>query len=205
MRRAFHTLYWLGKDILMKGTEAFEEIIPLLTDEPAIHANGYICRESFNIKDREENFYMIGSMGLASSIGLGVAINRPDQKTIIIDGDGNVLMSMGTLAMIAAAAPKNLLHVVIDNEAYESTGNQRSLSNSVSLEKVAQSAGYLQTKKVTSKNRIREAFQELMGKDGPSFLLIKVEPSFDKSTGRVHHTPEEITARFMKSLSPPKS
>ena len=114
-------------------------------------------------------------------------------------------MSMGTLAMIAAAAPKNLLHVVIDNEAYESTGNQRSLSNSVSLEKVAQSAGYLQTKKVTNKNHIREAFQELMGKDGPSFLLIKVEPSFDKSTGRVHHTPEEITARFMKSLNPPKN
>ena len=201
---AFHILYWLGKDILMKGTEAFEEIIPLLTDEPVIHANGYICRESFNIKDREENFYKIGSMGLASSIGLGVAINRPDQKTIIIDGDGNVLMSMGTLAMIAAAAPKNLLHVVIDNEAYESTGNQRSLSNSVSLEKVAQSAGYLQTKKVTNKNHIREAFQELMGKDGPSFLLIKVEPSFDKSTGRVRHTPEEITARFMKNLNPPK-
>jgi len=189
----------------MKGTEAFEEIIPLLKDEPVIHANGYICRESFNIKDREGNFYMIGSMGLASSIGLGVAINRPDQKTIIIDGDGNVLMSMGTLAMIAAAAPKNLLHVVIDNEAYDSTGNQRSLSNSVSLEKVAQSAGYLQTKKVTNKNHIREAFQELMGKDGPSFLLIKVEPSFDKSTGRVHHAPEEITARFMKSLSPPKN
>ena len=184
----------------MKGTEAFEEIIPLLTDEIAIHANGYICRESFNIKDRENNFYMIGSMGLASSIGLGVAVSRPDQKTIIIDGDGNVLMSMGTLAMIAAAAPKNLIHIVIDNEAYESTGRQRSLSESVSLEKVAQSAGYLQTKKVTNKNQIKDAFQELMGKDGPSFLLVKVEPSFDKSTGRVHHSPEEITSRFMESI-----
>ena len=189
----------------MKGTEAFEEIIPLLTDEIAIHANGYICRESFNIKDRENNFYMIGSMGLASSIGLGVAVSRPDQKTIIIDGDGNVLMSMGTLAMIAAAAPKNLIHIVIDNEAYESTGRQRSLSESVSLEKVAQSAGYLQTKKVTNKNQIKDAFQELMGKDGPSFLLVKVEPSFDKSTGRVHHTPEEITSRFMKSIKKTKS
>jgi thiamine pyrophosphate-dependent acetolactate synthase large subunit-like protein len=195
----------LGKDILMKGTEAFEEIIPLLTDEIAIHANGYICRESFNIKDRENNFYMIGSMGLASSIGLGVAVSHPDQKTIIIDGDGNVLMSMGTLAMIAAAAPKNLIHIVIDNEAYESTGIQRSLSRSVSLEKVAQSAGYLQTKKVTNKNQIKDAFQELMGKDGPSFLLVKVEPSFDKSTGRVHHTPEEITLRFMKSIKKIKS
>ena len=144
-------------------------------------------------------------MGLASSIGLGVAISRPDQKTVIIDGDGNVLMSMGTLAMIAAAAPKNLLHIVIDNEAYESTGSQRSLSNFVSLEKITQSAGYLQIKKVTSKDRIKEAFQELMKKDGPSFLLIKAEPSFDKSTGRVHHTPEEITTRFMKSLKPTKN
>jgi phosphonopyruvate decarboxylase/sulfopyruvate decarboxylase subunit beta len=189
----------------MKGTEAFEEIIPLLTDEIVIHANGYICRESFNIKDRENNFYMIGSMGLASSIGLGVAVSRPDQKTIIIDGDGNVLMSMGTLAMIAAAAPKNLIHIVIDNEAYESTGRQRSLSESVSLEKIAQSAGYLQIKKVTNKNKIKDAFQELMRKDGPSFLLVKVEPSFDKSTGRVHHTPEEITSRFMKSIKKTKS
>ena len=195
----------MGKGILMKGTEAFEEIIPLLTDEIAIHANGYICRESFNIKDRENNFYMIGSMGLASSIGLGVAVSRPDQKTIIIDGDGNVLMSMGTLAMIAAAAPKNLIHIVIDNEAYESTGRQRSLSRSVSLERVAQSAGYLQTKKVTNKNQIKDAFQELMEKDGPSFLLVKVEPSFDKSTGRVHHTPEEITLRFMKSIKKTKN
>ena len=189
----------------MKGTEAFEEIIPLLTNEPVIHANGFICRESFKIKDREGNFYMIGSMGLASSIGLGVAISRPEQKTIIIDGDGNVLMSLGTLAMIAAAAPKNLLHIVIDNEVYESTGSQGSLSNSIALEKVAQSAGYLQTKKVTNKDQIKGAFQELLDKDGPSFLLIKVEPSFDKSTGRVHHTPEEITSRFMKSLSPSKS
>ena len=185
----------------MKGIEAFKEIIPLLTDESVIHANGFICRESFNIKDREGNFYMIGSMGLASSIGLGVAISRPDQKTIIIDGDGNVLMSMGTLAMIASAAPKNLLHIVIDNEVYESTGSQGSLSNSVSLEKVAQSAGYLQAKKVTCKDQVRHAFQELVQKDGPSFLLINVEPSFNKSTGRVHHTPEEITARFMKSLN----
>ncbi|MBT3513801.1 MAG: sulfopyruvate decarboxylase subunit beta [Nitrospina sp.] len=184
----------------MKGTEAFEKIIPLLTNEAVIHANGYICRESFNIKDREKNFYMIGSMGLASSIGLGIAVSSPGQQTVIIDGDGNILMSMGTLAMIAAAAPKNLLHIVIDNGVYESTGNQRSLSNAVSLEKVAQSAGYLHTKKVLHKNKIKEAFQELMEKDGPSFLLIKVEPSFDKSTGRVEHTPEEITARFMKNL-----
>mgnify|MGYP000675218840 FL=1 len=102
----------------MKGAEAFQELIPLIRDEPVVHANGFICRESFAQKDREANFYMIGSMGLASSIGLGVALCKPDKKVIIIDGDGNVLMAMGTLAMIAAEAPKNLIHVVIDNEVY---------------------------------------------------------------------------------------
>ena len=126
----------------MKGTEAFQELIPLIKYEPVVHANGFICRESFAQKDREANFYMIGSMGLASSIGLGVALCKPDEKVIIIDGDGNVLMAMGTLAMIAAEAPGNLIHVVIDNEVYESTGSQRSLSGKVKLEEVARSVGY---------------------------------------------------------------
>ena len=185
----------------MKGTEAFQELLPLLGDELLVHANGYICRESFSIKDREENFYMIGSMGLASSIGLGVALCQPDRKVIILDGDGNVLMSMGTLAMIAAEAPKNLVHIVIDNEVYESTGKQRSISSAVSLEKVAKSSGYRRALRVDKREEIKPAFEKLTNSVGPAFLLIKVEPCFDPKTGRVTHTPEEITERFMRSLT----
>ena len=184
----------------MKGTEAFQEILPLLKDEPVVHANGYICRESFQLQDREANFYMIGSMGLASSIGLGVALCRPDKKVIIFDGDGNVLMSMGTLAMIAATAPKNLVHVVFDNQVYESTGSQSSMSGSVPLEEVARSSGYPVALKVTKKEEVKPAFEKLMSTDGPGFLLIKVSPDFDPKTGRVTHTPEEIKARFMNAL-----
>ena len=185
----------------MKGTEAFQELIPLIKDEPVVHANGFICRESFAHKDREANFYMIGSMGLASSIGLGVALCKPDKKIIIIDGDGNVLMAMGTLAMIAAEAPKNLIHVVIDNEVYESTGSQRSLSSKVRLEEVARSTGYKNVLRVEKKEEIKAAFLKMKVSEGPNFLLIKVEPGFDPSTGRVTHTPEEITYRFMKAIS----
>jgi sulfopyruvate decarboxylase subunit beta len=185
----------------MKGTEALQELLLLLRDESLVHANGFICRESFSIKDRKENFYMIGSMGLASSIGLGVALCKPNRKVIVLDGDGNVLMSMGTLAMIAAEAPKNLIHVVIDNEVYESTGKQRSISNKVPLEQVAKSAGYRQAVRVDKKEEIKPVFEKLINSDGPVFLLIKVEPCFDLKTGRVTHTPEEITERFMKSLS----
>jgi sulfopyruvate decarboxylase subunit beta len=185
----------------MKGTEAFQELLPLFKDELVVHANGYICRESFSIKDREENFYMIGSMGLASSIGLGLALCRPDRKVIALDGDGNVLMSLGTLAMIAAEAPKNLFHIVIDNEVYESTGKQRSVSNAVPLEQVAKSTGYRQAVLVDKREEIKPAFEMLINSDGPVFLLIKVRPCFDQNTGRVTHTPEQITNRFMKSLN----
>ena len=185
----------------MKGTEAFQEILPLINDEPVVHANGFICRESFALKDREANFYMIGSMGLASSIGLGVAMCKPDKKVIIIDGDGNVLMALGTLAMIAAEAPANLIHVVIDNEVYESTGSQRSLSGKVKLEEIANSTGYKNVLRIDKKEEIKEAFLKLKELPGPNFLLIKVEPCFDSSTGRVTHTPEEITERFMQAIS----
>ena len=185
----------------MKGTEAFQELLPLIKDdEPVVHANGFICRESFALKDREANFYMIGSMGLASSIGLGVAICKPEKKVIIIDGDGNVLMALGTLAMIAAEAPKNLIHVVIDNEVYESTGNQRSLSSKVQLEEIAKSSGYKNTLRVEKKDEIKIAFLKLKELPGPNFLLIKVKPCFDPSTGRVTHTPEEFTKRFMQAI-----
>ncbi|NIP99259.1 MAG: sulfopyruvate decarboxylase subunit beta [Nitrospinaceae bacterium] len=184
----------------MTGTEAFETLIPLLREEAVIHANGYICRESFRLKDRDGNFYMIGSMGLASSIGLGVAMGRPEKKVIVFDGDGNVLMALGTLAMIAAAAPENFLHVVFDNQVYESTGKQRSISPQVPLDEVARSAGYRHTRKVSRHEDLEPAFLELRESEGPSFLLVDVAPSFQPGTGRVTHSPEEIKTRFMKSL-----
>lgn len=185
----------------MKGTEAIQTILSLLDEEPVIHANGFICRESFQVKDRPANFYMIGSMGLASSIGLGVALGRPERKVIVLDGDGNVLMSMGNLAMISAAAPKNLIHVVIDNEVYESTGSQKTLSNIIRLEEMARAAGYRLIENVAEKENLKQAFGRMLAADGPAFLLVKVLPSFDKATGRVTHGPEEIKQRFMKALS----
>ena len=184
----------------MKGIEVYRELAPLLKDEPVVLANGFISREFYNVKDRVGNFYMIGSMGLASSIGLGVALAQPERKTIVVDGDGNVLMAMGTLAMIAANAPKNLLHIVVDNEVYESTGKQRSISNAMALEEVARSLGYKQVMRVTKREDFKPAYEQLYKAEGPTFLLAKVEPGFDPSFGRVTHTPEEIRDRFMGNL-----
>ena len=185
----------------MKGTEAVEIVMSLAGDSPVVNANGFIGREAFNVVDRESNFYMIGSMGLASSIGLGVALCKPDKKVIILEGDGNVLMAMGTLAMIAASSPKNLVHVVIDNGVYESTGKQKTLSRDVRLEEVAKGVGYKTSLAVSNSNSLRQAMKTMIKEEGPSFLLARVEASFNKDAGRVTHTPEEIKERFMRSVA----
>lgn len=185
----------------MKLAEALSVVIPLLRDEVVVHANGFISRESFNIQDRLGNFYMIGSMGLASSIALGVALNRPDRHVVIFDGDGNVLMNMGSLAMIAATQPKNLVHFVFDNEVYGSTGNQRTVSGQVPLEEIARASGYTQAKRVDNATTLLTTAKELLSQPGPSFLLIKIEPDYEeRHIGRITHEPPEIAARFMKAL-----
>ena len=126
----------------MKGTEAFQEILPLISDEPVIHANGFICRESFALKDREANFYMIGSMGLSSSIGLGISIINKNKKIYIFDGDGNILMNLGSLVTIGSIAPKNLIHLVFDNSIHESTGGQPTATDTIEIEKIAKAVSY---------------------------------------------------------------
>ncbi len=185
----------------MKLAEALAVVIPLLRDEVVVHANGFISRESFNISDRLGNFYMIGSMGLASSIALGVALNRPDRRIVVFDGDGNVLMNMGSLAMIAATQPKNLVHFVFDNEVYGSTGNQRTVSGQVPLEEIARASGYQRAQRVDNEATLRTAAQEFLAQPGPSFLLIKIEPDYEEhKIGRITHEPPQIAARFMKAL-----
>src|SRR6185436_10637333 len=106
-------------------------------EAPVLHANGYICRESFSVADRPQSFYMIGSMGLAPAIALGLSLARPQRRTVVFDGDGNLLMNLGILPMIGAQRPPGLLHLVFDNEVYGSTGNQASPSREVRLDRLA--------------------------------------------------------------------
>ncbi len=121
---------------------ALAAVVKELGPEPLIHANGYVCRESFSLGDRPQNFYMIGSMGLAAAIGLGLALARPHVPVVVADGDGNVLMNLGGLAQVGGLRPANFVHCVFDNEVYGSTGNQRSPSRQVRLDRLAAAAGY---------------------------------------------------------------
>jgi phosphonopyruvate decarboxylase len=168
--------------------------------EPVLHANGYICRESFSLGDRPENFYMIGSMGLASAIGLGLTLAREETATVVFDGDGNLLMNLGILPLVAARAPRRFVHVVFDNEVYGSTGNQRTVSAEVRLDRLAESAGYRSVAAVTGAEDVTEAVRVALASEGPHFILVKVTPE-QAEAPRIPYTPNELRDRFLASLA----
>ncbi len=178
---------------------ALELVIKKLDGEPAIHANGYMCRESFSIADRPENFYMIGSMGLASAIGLGLTTARPSPKTVVLDGDGNLLMNLGILPMVGAMAPAGLIHCVFDNEVYGSTGNQASFSRESRLDRLAAAAGYRRVVAATEPEAIVAALEEMLASPGPHFLLVKVTTE-EADVPRIPHAPHAIRDRFRRQV-----
>jgi phosphonopyruvate decarboxylase len=167
--------------------------------EPVIHANGYMCRESFSLGDRPENFYMIGSMGLASAIGLGFSLTNPDTPTVVLDGDGNLLMNLGILPLAAALHPRRFVHIVFDNEVYGSTGSQRSITTEIRLDRMAEAAGYRTVAAVTESDEITEAVRTALDSDGPHFILAKVTAE-EAEAPRIPHTPHQLRDRFRASV-----
>lgn len=175
--------------------DAITRLLPLLKDEYLICANGYISRDAFNANDRAKNFYMLGSMGQASSIGLGLALAKPKEKIVIFDGDGNLLMNLGILTMIAKHKPSNLIHVVFDNECYDSTGGQPSISADINLADIAKSCGIPNVDRKKIGEDFADSFKRCLKQDGPSFLLIKVERDPLINMPRVDILPQEIAKR----------
>jgi len=126
-------------------------------------------------------------------------LSKPAKKVVVLDGDGNVLMGMGTLATVGALKPKNFLHVVLDNEVYGSTGNQPTFSRVVRLEQVAKAAGYVHVERVREREDLVYELKQMLAKDGPSMLLVKVTEQAE-DVDRVPLDPREITRRFMKAI-----
>jgi len=188
----------------VKRYEAIEVITKALNgDELLVSANGMLSRELFSIRESPNNFYMLGSMGLASSIGFGLAYNLPGRRVIVIDGDGNILMNLGSLATIGHFGPSNLIHIVLDNEMHASTGGQPTVSNTVNLEGVASAAGFLVVKKVSSSKDLHTAIEEALNSKGPSFILAKIERG-EKDVPRVFYEPIHIKSRFKEVIEQTK-
>jgi len=186
---------------MMRRREAIAAVLGRLDEAAiAVAANGWISREVCAAADRDRNFYMIGSMGLAAAIGLGLALAQPARQVAVLDGDGNALMALGTLAMVAAQRPVNFLHALFDNEVYGSTGAQRSLSAQVPLDAIAAAAGYAQVERATDRPGLDAALDRMLGVAGPSFLLVKVAPEAGGEAPRVPLAPAQVTARLRRAL-----
>lgn len=166
---------------------------------PIISANGFISRDLFEMCDREENFYMIGSMGLASSIGLGIAVKNPQVKVFVFDGDGNILMNLGSLVTIGSLKPRNLVHVIFDNHVHESTGGQPTNSKKINFTELGRSVNYT-VQNVSSKKQLILILKKIPQIKGPLMLIVEVGKS-DYVSKRVKWTPPQIKDRFINSLA----
>lgn len=176
----------------MKPIDAISLLINRYASALFVSTCGFISRDLFSIKDQPSNFYTLGSMGIAAPIGLGISLTLKERTTVILDGDGSFLMNLGVIAMIGELRPQNLIHAVLDNSMYESTGGQKTVSHYLSFTNLALSAGYIHAEKVASV----EDFARIGSYGGPLLIHFLLEPR-DKPVGkRISWSPVEIVERF---------
>ncbi len=189
---------------MIERLAATQYITSQLTTELVVATLGNAKYDLFNAQDRPRNFYMWNSMGMASSLGLGLAMAQPQQRVIILDGDGSLLMNLGSLATAATRSPKNLIHIVWDNRSYELTGKQPTATAfRTDLAKVAEGAGIAKVERVESLEAFKSAFDRSMREDGPWFILALIEQNRAKPP-RPPKNPTGIKDRFMRDLGVPQ-
>lgn len=188
----------------MQRYDAIKKIVETVDDEFIVSNIGFPSRELFGIKDRKQTFYMSGSMGMATPIGLGVALaleeNDDDRKVIVIDGDGSLLMNFGELVTVFSQDPSNLIIALIDNEAYGSTGSQKTYASNINLSSIAESIGFNEVYYIDARNSTDDIdMANYIDKKGPVFVHIKVEPGNSKAP-IIDLTPSQIKNRFMDEI-----
>lgn len=163
-------------------------------------ATGFTGRELCQAVDHPGKFYMMGSMGCLASIGLGIAILNPDKTVYVLDGDGALLMKLGTLSTVGYHQPKNLIHICFDNNAYESTGGQKTTSNTTALASIAEDCGYRSALVVETLDQFRNALSNVSRDKMPCFLHVKVSQGTLEGLPRPAETPEKMKDSLMRHL-----
>ncbi len=188
----------------MRRFEATQLVSRLAGESPIVSNLGPTSSDLWHSGHRDRNFYTYGNMGLCSSIALGMAMGT-DEQVISLDGDGSLLMNLGTLASIGREQPKNLTVIVWDNEKWGQTGGQTSHTGTgTDLEKVAQSCGISHTKTVTDLEDFEAAVSEaLASSDGPHFIVAKIEES-GGTTSVAPVEPELTLYRFRDTFVEPR-
>jgi thiamine pyrophosphate-dependent acetolactate synthase large subunit-like protein len=177
-----------------------------LSDEPVVASLGHPAYDLFAHGDRALNFYTWGSMGLTSSIALGLALASPGRRVIALDGDGSLLMNLGSLATIAACAPPNLVVIVLDNEMYGTTGGQpTATAHGADLAAAARSMGIRRTATVREEAELQAVLEAGRSEPGPWVIVAKVAESAPAAKPPLDCV--YLKNRFMEALtacSPPR-
>jgi thiamine pyrophosphate-dependent acetolactate synthase large subunit-like protein len=188
----------------MTRLDATRALVGRLGQAAAVASLGHPAYDLYAAGDRPENFYTWGSMGVASSIGLGLAMAQPGRQVVVLDGDGSLLMNLGSLATVAAVAPPNLTIVVWDNGEYGTTGGQpTATARGADLAGAAAALGIARTAKVTALDALGSAIDAALAEPGPWLIVAKV-----KESAPVAKPPLDcvfLKHRFMAALGSPEA
>lgn len=181
-------------------TQAIEKLLETIGDEDIVVSSvGFNSRTLFSLKDRKRNYYVPGAMGFAGAIGLGIALNKPFARIIVIDGDGSAMMHLGNFVTIGAQPLANFTYVVLNNAMHESTGGQPSSGSSVDFNAVARACGFNVQPSIEHLSlSLLKGASNLDGK--PKFLEIKTERDPQTRPARPDHDPAFYTKRFVATL-----
>ena len=193
-------------DCAMRREEIIRHIAAASGDDPVVSTTGKASRELFEIReangqDHARDFLTVGSMGHASSIALGIALQKPDRRVWCIDGDGAALMHMGALAVIGANRPDNLIHIVINNGAHETVGGMPTVASRVDLTAAAKACGYPSAVCVDSFEALDSALEQAKAAGTLAFIEVKCAIGARADLGRPTTTPLENKKAFMAHLA----
>ena len=193
-------------DQRMKREEALEIILKNLDDNAiVVSTTGKTSREIFEIREKrgqshEQDFLTVGSMGHCSSIALGIALAKPHRQVVCIDGDGAMLMHLGSLTSIASLKPKNFRHILVNNEVHESVGGQETAAKNLDLSAIVEAMGSSKTFKAKTPTELKANITDFMECVGPSFLEVKIRPGSREDLGRPTIKPVYNKENFMGFL-----
>ncbi len=192
-------------DNTMAREEIIQHIVKVSGEDPIVSTTGKASRELFetrtvNGQSHKYDFLTVGSMGHSSSIALGVAINKPEQRIWCVDGDGAVLMHMGAMAVIGVNKPRNLIHIVINNGAHETVGGMPTVANQIDLVAIAKACGYPNVIQVDNSFDLDRELNEAKRRNELSFIEVKCSIGARGNLGRPTTSALENKQNFMEYL-----
>ncbi|MEU0868911.1 phosphonopyruvate decarboxylase [Nocardia brasiliensis] len=175
---------------------ALEALVGALPDAAAVlSTTGKTSRELYTLADRPQHFYLVGAMGSASAVGLGVA-RHTRRPVVVLDGDGAALMRLGTFATVGAHGTGNLIHVLLDNGVHDSTGGQQSLAAQVDFPALARACGYARVFDCADLAEFTDAVKAAQLEPGPALLYLRIRPGSVERLGRPAVGPSDVARRF---------